>query len=275
MKPETAKAFTAGLVFQPQAVPNLSLTLDYFNVTVDDAVGVTGTANILNGCYVGGVDQYCSLVVRNQAGGIQYVNDFYANVGQIATSGIDFAIRYALPTPAGRFAFGFDGSWLAKYDITLKLKTGDAVIQGKDSYDAGSYGALPQFKATAGVDWSLGGLVAGLTGRYAGSFDECANPYDSSTAQGGICEIINVDPAKGTSVTANPLRRRVQSYYQIDVHAGYTLASSLGKTSLFAGIMNLLDKAPPYIYSAALANSDPSTYDYLGRYVYGRVQHRF
>jgi iron complex outermembrane recepter protein len=76
-------------------------------------------------------------------------------------------------------------------------------------------------------------------------------------------------------VTANPLRRRVESYYQLDVHAGYTLASSFGKTSLFAGIMNLLDRAPPYIYSAALANSDPSTYDYLGRYVYGRIQHQF
>ena len=31
----------------------------------------------------------------------------------------------------------------------------------------------------------------------------------------------------------------------------------------------------PYIYSAALANSDPSTYDYLGRYVYGRVSQSF
>ena len=32
---------------------------------------------------------------------------------------------------------------------------------------------------------------------------------------------------------------------------------------------------PPYIYSAALANSDPATYDYVGRYFYGRVQHKF
>ena len=73
----------------------------------------------------------------------------------------------------------------------------------------------------------------------------------------------------------NPLRRRVESYYQLDVHAGYTLASTLGRTTLFAGIINVTDKQPPYIYSAALANSDPSTYDYIGRYVYGRIQHRF
>jgi iron complex outermembrane receptor protein len=276
LQPETAKAYTAGLVFQPQAVRNLSFTLDYFHIRIDDAIGLTGTANVLNGCYVGQIDDYCGLVVRNNSGGIQYVNDFYANIGQITTSGVDFAIRYALPTDVGRFALGFDGSYLAAYDITLKLKSGDAKIQGRDHYDAGSFGALPKFKATAGLDYSLGGFIAGLTGRFVNSFDECSNPFDPSTAQGGICDIISVDPAtKTTKVAPNTLRRRVASFYQLDVHAGYTLASSFGKTTLFAGILNLTDKPPPYIYSAALANSDPSTYDYVGRYVYGRVQHRF
>jgi len=47
------------------------------------------------------------------------------------------------------------------------------------------------------------------------------------------------------------------------------------KTTFFAGVLNLTDKQPPYIYSAALANSDPNTYDYVGRYFYGRVQHKF
>ena len=170
---------------------------------------------------------------------------------------------------------GFDGSYLAFYYITLKLKSGDAKIPGKDNYDAGSFGALPAFKATASLDWSVGGFIAGLTSRFVSSMNECANPYDPSTAQGGICSVINVDPVTGTSVSSNPLRRRVESYYQLDVHAGYTLASTLGRTTLFAGIINVTDKQPPYIYSAALANSDPSTYDYIGRYVYGRIQHRF
>ncbi len=141
LQPETAKTYTAGVVIQPQFLPNLSFALDYFHIDIDDAIGLTGTPNILNGCYAGAVDQYCGLVVRNNAGLIQYVNDFYANIGKVTTSGVDFAIRYALPTNAGRFAFGFDGSYLATYDITLKLASGDAKLQGKDSYDAGSYGA--------------------------------------------------------------------------------------------------------------------------------------
>jgi hypothetical protein len=74
---------------------------------------------------------------------------------------------------------------------------------------------------------------------------------------------------------SSPPARHVGSCVKVDVHADYTLANRLGKTSIFAGVSNLFDKAPPYIYSASLANSDPSTYDFVGRYVYGRVQHKF
>jgi len=44
---------------------------------------------------------------------------------------------------------------------------------------------------------------------------------------------------------------------------------------LKVGISNLFDVNPPYIYSAALASSDPTAYDYLGRFVFGRVQQTF
>jgi outer membrane receptor protein involved in Fe transport len=110
-------------------------------------------------------------------------------------------------------------------------------------------------------------IIAGAIGRYVGNFKECSNPGDPTTAAGGLCAL--------TNTTTNPYQRQVGSYVQLDIHAGYSQPSTFGVTSFFAGISNLFDKKPPYVYSAALANSDPSTYDYLGRYVYGRVQHKF
>src|SRR5205085_3094318 len=104
-------------------------------------------------------------------------------------------------------------------------------LQGKDNYDAGSFGALPQFKALSGVDWSMGGFIAGLTGRYVSSFNECSSAFDPSTAAGGICDVISVAPGQAASVTTNLNRRRVHSFYQLDVHAGYTLTSTFGKTT--------------------------------------------
>jgi outer membrane receptor protein involved in Fe transport len=261
---ETAKAYSAGIVIQPRAVAGLSVTVDYYDISIDKAIGTIGTPNILQGCYFNLNDDYCKFIVRNNSGVIQYVNDLNQNIAQKSTAGIDFAVRYALPTPAGRFAFAFDGNWLRYFDSTLKLATGDQTIHGKGNYDLG---ALPAFKANLGVDWMMNRIIAGAIGRYVGNFKECSNPGDPTTAAGGLCAL--------TNTTTNPYQRQVGSYVQLDIHAGYSQPSTFGVTSFFAGISNLFDKKPPYVYSAALANSDPSTYDYLGRYVYGRVQHKF
>lgn len=266
---ETATSYSLGIVVQPQMVKGLSVTVDYFNVSVDKAIGTIGAPNILQGCYTNLNDDYCKLIVRNNSGSIQYINDLNQNIGQKSTGGIDFAIRYALPTRAGRFAFAFDGNYLRYLDSTLKLATGNQIIHGQGNYDLG---ALPAFKANVGADWGMEGIVAGAVARYIGNFKECANPTDPTTASGGLCNLY--DPVTQATLV-NPDVRQVGSYVQVDIHAGYTLPSKLGKTSFFAGVSNLFDKKPPYIYSAALANSDPSTYDYLGRYLYGRVQHRF
>ena len=264
LKAETANEFSLGIVAQPQAVKGLSITVDYFNIAIDQAIGTIGAPNILQGCYFNLNDDYCKLIVRNKAGSIQYINDLNQNIGQRNTGGIDFAIKYALPTSVGRFAFSFDGNYLAFFDNTLKLATGDQTIHGKGNYDLG---ALPAFKSNVGVEYGFGGLTAGAIGRYIGNFKECSNPGDPTTASGGLCGL--------TNTTTNPYVRQIGHYVQVDIHAGYTLPSTLGKTNFFAGVSNLFNQAPPYIYSANLANSDPTTYDYLGRYIYGRVQHNF
>jgi outer membrane receptor protein involved in Fe transport len=261
---ETAKSFSAGVVIQPRMVPNLSLTVDYFHVTIDNAIGTIGAANILQGCYANFNDQYCSFISRNNTGAIQFISDLNQNIAQKSTAGIDFAIRYGLPTAVGRFGFSFDGNVLDHFDSTTTLVTGNQTIHGKGIYDLG---LLPEFKAVVGVDYSRGGFVAGVLGHYIGGFDECSNPADPTTAAGGLCTLGND--------AQNPNRRRVHAYFQTDVHAGYALNTPIGRTSFLAGVSNLFNVTPPYVYSAALANSDPTAYDYLGRYVFGRVQQQF
>ncbi|HEY2028926.1 MAG TPA: TonB-dependent receptor [Myxococcales bacterium] len=262
---ETAKEFTFGIVIQPRMVSNLSVTFDYFNIRIDDAIGTVGAANILQGCYVNLNDQLCSLITRNVNGPIQIINDPNQNLAQKSTSGLDFAVRYGVPTPVGRFGLSFDGNYLIKFDTALSLPNGTETIHGVGNYDLG---LMPTFKANAGIDYSYAGFVAGVLGRYIGGFDECANPSDPTTAAGGLCTLnVNGDQ--------NPSRRRVSAYFVTDIHAGYTLPTSIGKTNFFVGMSNVFDVNPPYIYSAALASSDPTAYDYLGRYVFGRVQQTF
>jgi hypothetical protein len=262
LKAEKARVFTAGVVIQPQIIRNLSITVDYYNIKVDNMIGNVGVPSILAGCYPGASGQqivdYCNSIQRAPNGLILYVNDINYNLGQNTSAGIDFAARYALPTPVGRFGLAFDGTYLLYYDRTLFLATGTRTIHGRGNYDLG---ALPTFKANAAASWALAGFKATANGRFVRSFKECAGP--DGTSDGGLCYVEGVPS------------RRVGTNAVLDLNASYTFASTAGRTMIVAGVNNVFDKAPQYVYSAPLANSDPSIYDYLGRYFYGRVQHTF
>jgi outer membrane receptor protein involved in Fe transport len=272
LKAETARILTAGVVFEPQMVRGLSVTVDYYQTGVDHLVGTIGVPAIIAGCFPAAYSStaapyqpYCDLITRaSNSGRILYVTDVNQNVGKLRTSGVDVGVRYTLPTGVGRFRFGLDGTWLSKYDRIQDLATGSLTIHGKGNYDLG---ALPEWKANLSALWALAPWSAGAVLRYVGSFRECgAFSSDSGTYQstGGLCY---ADPAAPS--------RQVGSNVVVDVHAGYTLSSVAGKTNVALGVSNVFDQAPQYVYAAALANSDPSVYDYLGRYYYLRLQHSF
>ncbi len=277
LSPETAKIFTAGVVVQPRMVRDLSITLDYYHMTVDNLVGTIGTSSILAGCYpaaspatAANAPAYCDLITRSDVrqggnGRILFVTDVNQNVGQLSTAGIDFAIRYALPTDFGRLGLLFDLTWLEHFDKTQTLATGTQVINAKGTYDLGGQaygGPLPQWKFNAGANWRLGGLSAGTIVRYVGTFRECA--ASDLTSAGGLCYVDPTLPARQTGHNV-----------VVDLNASYVLPSPAGRTVFMVGVNNVFDQSPQFVYSAALANSDPTVYDYVGRFVYGRVQHTF
>jgi outer membrane receptor protein involved in Fe transport len=59
------------------------------------------------------------------------------------------------------------------------------------------------------------------------------------------------------------------------VFASYTLRSPAGRTTLGAGVNNLGDHKPEVIYNGFTAASDPTAYDFMGRFGYVRLSHQF
>ncbi len=271
LKPETARTVTAGIVLEPRVTPNLSVTLDFFDIVVDHVIGYLGVPTILSACYPAASGStlpptYCDLVHRADTGRILYVSDVKQNIGQLHTNGFDLSVRYGVPTPVGRFGLTFDGSWLLRFDSEQTVGTTTQTIHGKGNYDLngrGYGGALPEYKFNVGASWAKSGFSLGALARFVGSFKECAAPDNTST--GGLCYANPEGPSRevGTNVT-------------VDLNGAWTTRKSgSGSTSIIVGVANVFDKAPQYVYSAALANSDPTVYDYLGRYFYTRVQQGF
>jgi iron complex outermembrane recepter protein len=264
--PETAKILTAGIVIQPQMIRALSLTLDYYNISVEKTITTRGSAFILAQCFTAPTSNpaMCNLILRDSAGAIILINDERANVGAYHTTGFDFALRYDLPVENyGRFNFIVDGTLLRSFRFTDEL---GVVTNGYDDYalivdPSGSHNALPKLKLNTGVFWSFGGFGAGVSARYVGSYNECVDVDGSSSP-------CNLDSSGG--------QRRVSSYLPFDVFLSYTLRNwTAGTTQLVIGANNVANTSPPFIATAFAANSDPGTYDYLGRFFYTRLTHNF
>src|SRR5262249_54108030 len=94
LQPETAKIYTAGMVFEPRWVRGFSATVDYYNIKIDQAIGAIGTGLILSQCYPTNPNQtpkYCDRAIHDQTFRIVTVVCSQQSVGADASDGIHLA----------------------------------------------------------------------------------------------------------------------------------------------------------------------------------------
>jgi iron complex outermembrane receptor protein len=106
LQEERAKTFTIGTVLTPRLVPNLIVSVDYFNIGLDDAIENVDAQDIVNNCYddPAGIDnEFCRLFSRNRNPdsptflGLNFLRQSQLNIGRKEVSGIDFEATYQLP----------------------------------------------------------------------------------------------------------------------------------------------------------------------------------
>ena len=104
LQPETSRTYTAGIVLTPSFIPGLTMSADYYNIKVKNAIGTVSGSNlaIANLCIAsGGSSPFCSLYVRP----FPYTNTTPANyptvllsqnlnVAFASTEGEDYEIDY-------------------------------------------------------------------------------------------------------------------------------------------------------------------------------------
>jgi outer membrane receptor protein involved in Fe transport len=247
LKAETADTYSAGVALKPRFLPGLTATVDWYEITVHDAIASQSATQILSLCaQQGGV--FCSLVTRDAStGAITNLVQGVQNLSQIKTSGIDSTIRYEFGTDFGRFAAVLDTSYLDSFKTTSPNPAGGAPIvderAGKGDQPRSTY---PHWKGQTSVSWSQGPWNALWRGRYIG----------------GSTDVVNtVKDAHTDAIFYNDL----EGGYQFDKY----------DTAVSIGVSNIFDKAPPASYANAPINYDIYTYDARGRYGYVRVSAKF
>jgi len=114
LEAETADTTTFGFVWTPDFADGLTLSVDYFDITVDDAIEAGVEAQIiLDTCLDTGNPTFCDLIIRAPNGSLAsgfgpqfgFVNT-NLNIGALETEGLDVQVGYAFDV--GRHSHNFD-----------------------------------------------------------------------------------------------------------------------------------------------------------------------
>ena len=108
VKPEESESFTIGAVLTP--VDGLTLTLDYFDITVEDGIGTVSAKTALDKCIETGAAAFCNLINRRpddgslwRTGG--YISTQTTNISEESITGIDIIFDYEMDTNFGPMVF--------------------------------------------------------------------------------------------------------------------------------------------------------------------------
>jgi iron complex outermembrane receptor protein len=269
--PEDSDTYTYGFVFTPSFLPSFSLTVDYFDITVDKKIDQIGQDFIIDQCIQSnGNPTFCDKINRAVAPGSVadgslwigesgFVEDQILNTGSLQTKGVDAEMNYRLGAGrAGDVALSLIGTYTDEYVIEP--------LPGSPSYDCvGLFGTtclvpIPEWRhklrANLMTPW---GMDVALTWRY-------------------IAEV-EVEDSSSDPDLAAPVRftdRRMGSRSYLDLSASYTFNEVGAFSSLTGrlGINNLTDKDPPIIGQSSCpsvlcnGNTFPQVYDTLGRFIF-------
>lgn len=130
LKPETSESFTFSTVFQPDFIPGYSLTLDYYDIVINNVLASITGPNAANLCVSGETlnTQFCNAITRSPVDIASAPNDdrfkivdfrqSSYNFAKRTTRGVDITSRYGFDLEEftghnlGRLDWSVRGTWL-------------------------------------------------------------------------------------------------------------------------------------------------------------------
>jgi len=271
LKPEKADTWTAGFVlsspFDTPLLSRLRLTVDYYNISVKDAIGQQSVGIALRSCLDPSLNPLvltdanaaaqtaaCRAITRNAlTGGLDNVNLTYANNGRFKLEGIDSQLDWSAPVGPGTLGIN------AQFTYLLHFKSAELPTDPMLDY-AGTMGPNAnglngnnyRWKLFTSVNYSIGSFMLGLQWQHLPAIEDASEPLRANTTVGA--------PA----------------YDIFHLNGRYSVTRDV---ALRFGVDNLFNKAPP-LTNYNPANNSPATTGQLraggvGGLMYDDIGRRF
>lgn len=271
---EEATTYTLGGVFTPSFVPRFSLTVDYFNIKIKNAISNPAQGDILDGCYKTSLNPtlayngFCQLIGRNPLNGsLNGSGDTLgvvlggSNLGLVDTAGVDIGVNYVLPVEGiGKFDASLNLTWLDHYWFQATPNSINRDCTGY--YSTNCTNPRPEWKWNARLTYSTGGLdVSLLWTHYSGVKLE---PFLTGTPP----PLATPQPGGPNPNTVLDAYESIPAYDYFDLSLRYQL---MEQVTLSLTVDNLLDKDPPAVGANVggtafnSGNTFPTIYDPIGR----------
>jgi len=241
LTPEKADTTTLGVVYSPRFVPGLRLSVDWYQIKLNDAVTTLSGQRIVDFCY--DYDLFCDRITSASDRDITFVDARQVNLARLTLRGVDLEAEYQLPLSDisadwnGRLAIRVLGTH--QYDFISKPNQAvpgrDYAGQSGPVADAGDFNPAPKWIWNSFISYDVGGFNATASIRRIGKGIlnvERIGPEDEGYSPG----LIN-------SISTN----RVEGATYVGLAMSYEipLGSKDRNVEIFGTVDNLFDKKPP------------------------------
>jgi iron complex outermembrane receptor protein len=242
LSPEKSVSFSGGLVLTPGG--GFNITVDYYNIKVNDRIGITGNLNP-NQANPGGLTATQFLLAAGVAeaaelGAVRY----FTNAFDTRTQGFDVVIQHKADTGFGRF----NTSLAVNYNITKvtdrrvvagTLANGQSLSNFRpvDDVRVGNIElSNPNWRAVLSETYTNGIFDATARASYFGSFTSFFDPITS-----GIGATPGVTATQAAALYPVPFSKEFGAQFSFDLEVGATFAE---KYRVAVGAQNLFNTFP-------------------------------
>ncbi|MFM2044870.1 MAG: hypothetical protein RLY86_3446 [Pseudomonadota bacterium] len=253
LQEEKADTLTVGAVWTPSFLDGFALTIDYWDIEINDAIQGFDRQTAVDQCV--GQSQYpnnpfCALITRNPTTGLITGLDLRVdNVAVQTASGIDLEANYDLEladlvgSDYGSLTFNLIGTYL--------IENENVPFSGAEAVENKSQVGYSEFKWNLRTTWNQGPLTFTWLLRYIGE-----------------AQIDPNDEFEGNDIPALVYN---------DIQLRYAITDAY---QVFAGVDNVLDRKPPIIpapFGVNITGTETAAdvYDPVGRFFYAGFRAQF
>ncbi|HEX8467509.1 MAG TPA: TonB-dependent receptor [Allosphingosinicella sp.] len=273
LEEETSDSWTIGAIIQPRFLPGLSISVDYYDITVDKVINTPSFQTVANGCYdlPDLNNQFCALFERylgpapgpnlEITGQILDVNSVLTplNFAALERRGVDFEVAY-------RRNLGANTSLSARLIYSRQLTNSNFTSPSNPNFENRILQELgdPRDEFQFNLDLKHGPFTFGYEANYIGK--QVVNLYEDFFEVPGACTPQSCPPNDADYADIR--------FYPAVVYHDIRLAWDVSKEHQFyVGVDNIMDRNPPLGLTGVGAGS--GIYSIRGRNFYAGFRARF